>query len=168
MNSSELIRKLKKAGHYVGPHSDKHLLYCDWKVRDSLLVSKAAFLSDLHNNFIALAALGIPKHEARTFIPPYEWYNDSIVVWSRMAGLNLLNFTPGTLSHTDYTTPDMKNYRSSDEIYKNLQHFERSSPSGMNGFYLLMHIGAGPKRKDKFYKRLSGLMLEWRQKGYTF
>ena len=42
---------------------------------------------------------------ARLFIPPYEWYNREIAAWSRELGLTLFNFTPGTSSNADYTTP---------------------------------------------------------------
>ncbi len=162
------VRKLKKAGHYVGAHSDKHLLYCDWRQRDSLLVTKAAFMDDLRRNFETLAAAGIPKREARMFIPPYEWYNDSIAQWAREAGLELFNFTPGTRSNADYTTPELNNYRSSAEIYQSILDREKTDPNGLNGYFLLMHIGTGPGRKDKFYKRLGILIQELRVKGYTF
>ena len=37
------ILQLQKKGHYLGPHSDEHLLYCDWAKRDSLLVSRDSF-----------------------------------------------------------------------------------------------------------------------------
>ena len=42
-----LIKVLVVNGHYVGAHSDKHLLYCDWVKRDSLLVTKEEFSKDL-------------------------------------------------------------------------------------------------------------------------
>ena len=163
-----LVRKIKKAGHYIGPHSDKHLLYCDWQKRDSLLISKSVFLADLRANIAALAALGISGSETRLFIPPYEWYNDSIAAWSRKAGMTLLNYSPGTLSHADYTTPDMKNYRSSEVIYKSILDYEQNNPNGLNGFYLLMHVGAGEGRKDKFYGRLGELIGELKGRGYGF
>ena len=39
--------------------------------------------------------------------------------------------------------------------------------SGLNGFILLIHIGAGPKRTDKFYNQLPKL-LDWlKTKGYN-
>ena len=31
-----LINLIKDTGHYLGAHSDKHLLYADWVKRDSL------------------------------------------------------------------------------------------------------------------------------------
>ncbi|RYG15115.1 MAG: cellulase, partial [Chitinophagaceae bacterium] len=37
---SQLITKLKASGNYLGAHSNDHLLYADWKNRDSLLVTK--------------------------------------------------------------------------------------------------------------------------------
>ncbi len=163
-----LAGRLRKAGHYVGAHSDRHLLYCDWKERDSLLVSRAQFLDDLRGNFGELAKKGIDKPEARIFIPPYEWYNDSIAEWSRLAGLVLANYTPGTLSHADYTTPKMKNYRSSETIYRSIMDYERQDPNGLNGFYLLVHLGAGPERKDKFYRKLKPLIRDLQAKGYRF
>jgi endoglucanase len=138
------VKKLKKAGHYVGPHSDKHLLYCDWQNRDSLCWSPRRFYRRFACAISTRWSSGYPfKGEARLFIPPYEWYNDSIVAWSRQAGLTLLNYTPGALSHADYTAPEMKNYRSSEAIYNSILDFERNSPNGLNGFYLLMHVGAG-------------------------
>ena len=42
-----LILKLRRDGHYLGAHSDKHLLYCDWTKRDSLLVTKDQFQKEL-------------------------------------------------------------------------------------------------------------------------
>jgi peptidoglycan/xylan/chitin deacetylase (PgdA/CDA1 family) len=79
-----------------------------------------------------------------------------------------MNYTPGTLSHADYTTSSDKNYRSSDDIYRSIGDYEQKYPSGLNGFILLMHIGAGPKRTDKFYHRLPQLVQWLKNKGYQF
>jgi peptidoglycan/xylan/chitin deacetylase (PgdA/CDA1 family) len=103
---------------------------------------------------------GINKKDAKYFLPPYEWYNDSIAQWTKSLGCQLVNFSPGTLSHTDYTTSDLKNYRSSQTIWNSILSFENNSSSGLNGFILLLHIGAGAKRTDKFYYRLPEL-LRW-------
>lgn len=161
-----LIHNLKKDGHYLGAHSDKHLLYCDWGKRDSLLVTKNEFLHDLEANYDEMAKFGIEPKDAQYFMPPYEWYNDSISAWTREAGLQLINFTPGTRSNADYTTPEMSNYRSSEEIYQSILDYERSSASGLNGFILLIHIGSAPERTDKFYHRLDELIIWLKEKGY--
>src|SRR5262249_28821246 len=100
-----IILRLKNDRHYLGPHSDQHLLYCDWNKRDSLLVTADRFKTDLLNNYHAMASFGIRQADAGYFLPPYEWYNDSISAWTRQLGLQLINYTPGTLSHTDYTVP---------------------------------------------------------------
>ncbi len=162
------IRQLKKDGHYLGPHSDKHLLYCDWSKRDSLLVTQNEFAVDLADNYASMTVHGITHKNADFFLPPYEWYNDSIAAWTKEMGLQLINFTPGTKSNADYTTPDMKNYRSSEEIYKSIISYEQSNPSGLNGFILLVHIGTDPKRTDKFYHRLPELLKFLKAKGYQF
>ncbi len=163
-----LTKKLKTDGHYLGCHSDKHLLYCSFTQRDSLMVSKEQFFSDLRNNYTELSKLGIEKQNASYFLPPYEWYNDSIAKWCEDAGVNLINFTSGTSSNADYTTPDMKNYKSSETIYNNILNYELKSFSGLNGFILLTHIGAGPLRTDKFYDKLGDLIKVLKSKGYLF
>jgi len=128
----ELIKKLKADGHYIGPHSDKHLLYADWDKRDSTLISKEEFLNDLKNNYVALNNVGISKNECSIFLPPYEWYNDSISVWANEIGVKIINFTPGIISNADYTIPSMgKQYKSSEVIFNSVLNFE--SKNGLNG-----------------------------------
>lgn len=161
-----VIRKLKLDGHYLGAHSDDHLLYADWSKRDSLLVTKTQFTTDLLKNYEAMQSFGIKKKEATYFLPPYEWYNDTIAAWTNEMDLQLINYTPGTLSHADYTTPADKNYRNSRTIYNSIADFEQSR--GLNGFILLLHIGTDPKRTDKFYHYLSQLITLLKDKGYRF
>ncbi|WP_143304768.1 glycoside hydrolase family 9 protein [Chitinophaga vietnamensis] len=166
---ASLAKQLRADGHYLGPHSDQHLLYCDWQRRDSLLVSKAAFMQDIARNYQRMAAIGITREAAPYFLPPYEWYNDTIAAWTREAGLQLLCFTPGTRSNADYTYPEMgKSYHSSTEIYQSVMDYENSHDGGLNGFLLLMHIGTDPRRTDKFYARLPALITALKKKGYRF
>jgi peptidoglycan/xylan/chitin deacetylase (PgdA/CDA1 family) len=160
------ILQLKKDGHYLGAHSDQHLLYCDWAKRDSLLVDKKQFTSDLLKNYKAIKQFGIEKKDAKFFLPPYEWYNDTIASWTKDLGMQLINYTPGTISHADYTTPDQNNYRSSQTIYQSISDYEERYPGGLNGFILLMHIGTDPKRRDKFYSRLPELLQWLKKKNY--
>lgn len=162
-----IIKQLKAAGHYLGAHSDAHLLYADWVKRDSLLITQQQFRSDLEKNYKAMEAYGINKTAAPFFLPPYEWYNDTIAAWTKQMGLQLINFTPGTLSHADYTTPEAANYRSSETIWNSIMDREAASLSGLNGAILLMHIGAGNKRTDKFYDRLPQLIKTLQEKGYN-
>lgn len=162
------IQQLKAGGNYLGAHSNEHLLYCDWGKRDSLLVTKQQFKSDLQKNYEELKRFGIAKSSAHFFLPPYEWYNDSIASWIKEMNLQLVNYTPGTLSHADYTTPDEKNYRNSETIYQSIINYEQKHASGLNGFILLMHIGTDAKRTDKFYSRLPQLIQYFKSKGYQF
>jgi peptidoglycan/xylan/chitin deacetylase (PgdA/CDA1 family) len=166
--NASLIRSLREDGHYLGPHSDKHLLYCAWENRDRLLVTQVEFTSDILRNYEAIGAFGIAKDDAPYFIPPYEWYNETIVRWAGKLGVGLFSFTPGTLSNADYTTPDMAGYRPSDRIYRSIIDRERSDPNGLNGFILLVHIGTHPDRADKFSGRLDELLAELGGKDYRF
>lgn len=165
---TKIIVDLKNDQHYLAPHSDEHLLYCDWNKRDSLLVSKQEFTKDLLRNYSMMSRFGLHENDAPFFLPPYEWYNDSIAAWTRQLGFRLISYTPGTLSHADYTTDQDPHYRSNAIIYDSILDYEKSKPSGLNGFVLLMHIGAGPGRTEKFYKRLPELIKILKLKGYHF
>lgn len=167
-NFKSAIKKLKKEGHYLGAHSNEHLLYALWEKRDSLLVTKKEFTTDLEKNYAVMKTFGIQKLEAQYFLPPYEWYNDSIAKWTKDFGLQLINYSKGTLSAADYTHPQLKNYRSSETIMASIKNYEASSSNGLSGFILLVHIGTDARRTDKFYKQLPELIQWLKQKGYKF
>ncbi|MBS1487208.1 MAG: glycoside hydrolase family 9 protein [Bacteroidetes bacterium] len=165
----DIIQTLIKDGNYLGSHSDKHLLYCDWSNRDSLLVTKKELMDDLNHAYEEMGKWGIPKDKAPYFLPPYEWYNRAVAGWVKEAGLQLVNYTSGTRSNADYTFPSMGNkYVSSKDIFQSILDFEKKSPSGLNGFILLIHIGTDPQRTDKFYTHLPKLINRLQKKGYRF
>ncbi|TAF55998.1 MAG: cellulase, partial [Sphingobacteriia bacterium] len=162
------VSRLQAEGHLLGPHSDQHLLYNDWNRRDSLLVSYAAFKKDLDQNRKSMDSLGIAWATQRYFIPPYEWWNDSIATWSAWEGLQLFSFTPGTRTNADYTWPDMgKAYRSSSSLLQAMTEAS-AQPKNFSGSILLVHAGTDPRRKDKFYLRLREMIRLLRNKGYVF
>jgi peptidoglycan/xylan/chitin deacetylase (PgdA/CDA1 family) len=168
-SSKTLIDFLIRQNHYVGAHSDRHLLYCDWNNRDSTLVSKQQFLNDLNTNYLEMSKFGISKSEAIFFLPPYEWYNRDIVEWTTEFGLKLMNFTAGSRTNADYTFPEMGDkYMSSEAIFSNLLKLEENNPSGLNGYILLIHPGTDARRKDKFYHYLPRLIRVLKERGYTF
>jgi peptidoglycan/xylan/chitin deacetylase (PgdA/CDA1 family) len=114
-------------------------------------------------------SFGIKKDKAKYFLPPYEWYNDSIALWTKQLNLQLVNYTPGTISHADYTFPFPGSaYYTSDDIYNSVLSYEKSAPAGLNGFILLVHIGTDSRRKDKFYYRLPQMLAYLRSQGYKF
>ena len=157
-NNPELVLEIYHKGHYVGPHSDKHLLYCDWNNRDNQLLSADSIIKDLKANIRALAKIGIPARKCRTFMPPYEWYNSSIHTLFALMGINMVNFTPGTSSNADYTIPGDNNYLSSDSIFNRIIRYEKTHKNGLNGFHLLIHGGTDSRRPDKLYQRLGEMM----------
>jgi peptidoglycan/xylan/chitin deacetylase (PgdA/CDA1 family) len=167
-NFENAVKKLKADNHYLGAHSDKHLLYCNWEKRDSTLVNKEEFKKDVLNNYKVMERFGISFNDAKYFHPPYEWYNDTISKWTSEMGLTLVNFTPGTKSNADYTTPDMKNYLSSEDIHNNILDYERTHKNGLNGFILLIHFGTAPERTDKYYYYLKDLIVELKKRNYSF
>ena len=163
---AKIIESIQKEGHYLGAHSDKHLLYNDWTADKNLLVTQEVFKSDLNANYTEMEKFGIQKEDAPYFLPPYEWNNNLITQWGNQMGVTLINYTPGTISHADYTTPEMDNYKTSDDIVQSILSFEEKE--GMNGFMLLSHIGTHPDRTDKFYVKLDALISSLKKRGYGF
>jgi peptidoglycan/xylan/chitin deacetylase (PgdA/CDA1 family) len=163
-----IIRRIIADGHYLGPHSDNHLLYCAWEPPARTLVTHEAFLRDLDDNLRAIEAYGVERRTVRYWVPAYEWYNAEIAAWSTGAGLTLVNFTPGTRSNADYTGEADRNFVPSQRILDSILARERDDPAGLNGYLLLLHIGAGPGRADKMHNRLGELLDALAARQYRF
>jgi endoglucanase len=166
--NSKTVKRMIAENHFVGPHSDRHLLYASWEKRDSLLVTKDEFAKDLKENYRELIRAGVKMPDVRWFLAPYEWYNTTTAAWTADMGSRLINFTPGTGTNADYTTPDMINYRSSDTLIEGLKRFESTSEYGLNGAMILIHPGTEPARADKLYLRLEEIIEYYSAKGYSF
>ena len=162
----DVVKRLLEEGHYVGSHSYGHLLYSSWENRDSMLVSKEEFTEDMLKSYRKMAEFGISRDSAPYFIPPYEHYNSLVSSWAREMGLQVVNYTPGTLTNGDYTTPSMARYFSSKDILKKIREVEKKET--LNGHIMLIHFGTAPERTDKFYLKLGSLIDELRRKGYEF
>jgi endoglucanase len=76
--------------------------------------------------------------------------------------------TPGTRASADYTGESDERFVTSQVILDDILDRERTDRHGLNGFLLLMHIGAGPGRQDKFHHRFGELLDALAARGYTF
>lgn len=164
----DIVQRLLTERHYVGSHSYGHLLYKPWENRDSLLITRQEFEQDMAKSYEALRKAGIGYRDAPVYIPPYEYYNKEISAWSKSMGIQVVNYTPGTMSNADYTTPDMGvKYRSSKFIYNKIMEVEKKE--GLNGYIILLHLGTDDRRTDKFYNtHLDKLIKTLERKGYVF
>ena len=162
-NQENLVKEIAIQGHYIGAHSDHHLLYCDWEKRDSLLYTPEKIKTDIVQNLEVLQALEIWSTH---FMPPYEWYNQKVIEIAHELNQVVVNFSPGTRSNADYTTPDLPGYVSSIEILESIYSYEESQ--GLNGFHLLIHPGTNPQREDKLYLHLDRLLVHLKARGYEF
>jgi peptidoglycan/xylan/chitin deacetylase (PgdA/CDA1 family) len=158
--------RIVKEGHYVGAHSDRHLLYAPWDNREKSLVAPDSLLTDITDNYRELERFGVDVTSAVWYIPPYEWYNKESVHLASRLGLKTFNYTPGTATPADYTTPGMKNYRSSQKLIDALFEFEKRE--GLNGAFILIHPGTEKSRSDKLYNRLPEIIERLRALGYEF
>ena len=112
---------------------------------------------------------GIEREDALYYLPPFEWYNITIKEWTAESGLQLINYSPGTMSHADYTTPSLnKRYLSSRQIIESIYDYETTPGSGLNGFILLFHIGVSKERTDKLYNQLGSIIDHLKKQGYKF
>ncbi|WP_373804477.1 polysaccharide deacetylase family protein, partial [Bacteroides heparinolyticus] len=163
-----VVKRLLGDGHYVGSHSYGHLLYMPWEKRDSLLLTREEFEDDMLKSYEAMRKAGIDYKDAPLYVPPYEYYNKEIAAWAKGMGIQIVNYTPGTMSNADYTTPDMgKRYRSSRFIYDKIMELEKKE--GLNGHLILIHLGTDDRRIDKFYNGyLDKTIRMLKRKGYSF
>ncbi|MCH5717770.1 polysaccharide deacetylase family protein [Niabella hibiscisoli] len=157
------VQRIVREGHYLGSHSDRHLLYADWSKRDSLLVTRDSFQHDLDRSLLEIKKAGAGK--GQWYLPPYEWYNKETVGWCRENGLRVISFTPGTGTNADYTWPQSPNYRSSDSLQQRL--WKRERQDGLNGNFILIHLGTDPRRKDKLYEHLNTMINTLKNLGYS-
>lgn len=162
----EVIGKIIKEGHYLGPHSDRHLLYASWTDRDSSYVTVDSLLQDMKANIAMLAGFGIADSAARWVIPPYEWYNAEQVDALNSAGFKVMNYTPGTATAADYTYPALDNYVPTYMLIDRLMQFEKVN--GLNGAVILIHPGVTYQRPDKLYSKLPELIKMLKKEGYSF
>jgi peptidoglycan/xylan/chitin deacetylase (PgdA/CDA1 family) len=167
-DKASIVRRIVKEGHYVGPHSDAHLLYAPWTGPKVSLVSRQTFRDDLRKNLDALRPFGVEPGSVRYFLPSYEWYNEETVAWTRGEGLTLICHTTGTRSTADYTEEGTPQFVASETILESILERERTDPHGLNGYILLLHAGAGPRRADKFHNRFAELMGKLSALGYDF
>lgn len=163
-----LLLRIRREGHYLGPHSDRHLLYCPWDGPKTTLVSQVEFENDFAENLKKLRRAAGTQAQPGYFLPPYEHYNLQIVSWAATFNFITVNFTPGTRSNADYTGEQDRNFVSSATIFESIVAQEQRDPHGLNGFILLLHIGAGPGRADKFHARFGELMDYLACRGYQF
>jgi peptidoglycan/xylan/chitin deacetylase (PgdA/CDA1 family) len=170
LRKPELQSQVKRAiaeGHYVGPHSDKHPLYVPWEDRKKTLVTENDFRKDLEKNISDLRDFGALQDKGPVyFIPPYEWYNQDQVNWSRPMGVLLFNFTPGSGSNRDWAPEGHKSFVTSQKIMDDILAYEQKDPHGLNGFLLLLHLGS--QRQDKPFALIGPMLDELQKRGYSF
>jgi endoglucanase len=165
----QLIKTLINEGHYLGAHSDKHILYVSWENRDSTLICKDDFVKDVRMNYEEMKKFGISKEDAKIYLPPFEFYNQQISDWCKEIGLVLVCHSSGINSTQDWSYPELgSKYFSSQKIIHDIFSYESNQPNGLKGFILLMHIGADERRTDKLYNRLDEIITELKRRGYSF
>lgn len=159
-----LIRKIIADGHYVGTHSNHHLLLADWDSERSPLISPDSMLADLDSNYIELARFGVKRCDAPYAIPPYEWCHRTHAAAYRAVGICPVNPTPGIETYRDYTAPGMPGYRSTPDIWQQFLDYE--SRHGMRGAIVLIHAGTTDLRQDKLYRLLPRMIDSLHARGY--
>jgi len=164
----DFLKCIVADGHYLGPHSDSHPLYCPWEDRSKTLVTEEFFKTDLQKNIDDLRGYGAlaAKDKLVYFIPPYEWYNADQSRWAKEMGVLLFNFTPGSGSNRDWAPEGRKSFVPSQKIIDDVLAYEKKDEHGLNGFLLLLHVGS--ERKDKTFLLLGDLVKERKARGYEF
>lgn len=165
---AEITKRIIDEGHYLGGHSDRHMLYADWTPERNSRVTPEQIITDLQKNYAELEKFGIKLEDAPYFLPGYEHYNKESVDVLNSMGVKVINYTPGTGTGADYTIVSMPEYRTAKQLQDGLYRFEKEH--GLDGAIILMHPGIHKDRPDS--ERLSshlGEIIDYlKKKGYTF
>lgn len=161
-----VVKRIIENGHYLGGHSDNHLLYAPWDDRQKMLVTRDSLVTDFKKNMDEIARWGVDTATVKYFLPPFEWYNKESVEIINELGQEVINYTAGLRTPADYTTPDMKSYKSSAELIEQLFTFEKEN--GLNGAIILLHPGTHKDRTDKLYLHFDSIMQRLKALGYEF
>lgn len=162
--NAAVVRRAVTEGHYVGPHSDGHILLADWDRDRTPLVTPDSLLRDLARNYLELRRFGVNPDSARYVLPPYEWAAPIHAQTYRSAGYIPLGLTPGIETYADYTTPDMSYYRSADQLWHQFTGYVNTN--SIHGAVFIIHLGTDPSRTDKFWRKLPEILHFLKQKGY--
>jgi peptidoglycan/xylan/chitin deacetylase (PgdA/CDA1 family) len=164
----DYLKRIVADGHYLGPHSDSHPLYCPWEDRTKTLVTEEFFKKDVQKNIDDLRSGYGALRDGNLvyFVPPYEWYNSDQSRWAREMNVLLFNFTPGSGSNRDWAPEGHKSFVPSQKIIDDILAYETKDEHGLNGFLLLLHVGS--ERKDKTFLLLEPLLKELHARGYGF
>ena len=165
-SNKTIINQIQKQKYYIGAYSDKFLKCCE-ENNQKLLIERWQFEKDLKQNFKELQRFKISKSDASFYMPPMQFYTDSISLWANELGLKVMVQTPGLLYNADNSYPEMRSaYYSSDEILKSI--IELDKKQGLNGKIIVVNMGPDARRFDKFYNKLDELILYLKNRGYVF
>ena len=163
-----LVRRLYQEGHYLGPHSSKHMLYCSAEEPRQTLVTHEQFDRDFKDSLNRVYGIGTSGQLPGYFLPPDERHNLEIAEWADNYFFATIGYTPGTLSTADCTGEADPDFVSSKAIFDSIVAKEQQDPHGLNGCLLLLHTGSGPGRTDKFHAQLGELLDYLTGRGYQF
>lgn len=163
-----IVRRVVNEGHYVGGHSNHHILLADWGQGRPPLVTTDSMLDDARQNILALEKYaGVCADSCRWFLPPFEWIGPGQVKpLQDSLGFKVINPTPEIETYRDYTTPDMREYASSDSLIRQL--FDHERRNSLNGNFMIIHLGTQDVRTDKLYSHLPMILDSLSALGYTF
>ena len=161
----EPIRRIIDEGHYLSAHSYAHLVLCE---DGRTLVSADSLARDFALMEAQLERFGLEKNQYYWLIPPYESCNIESRENMEALGYKLLNPSEGPIFDLDWTTPDMKAYKTIDQMLERLWELEESE--GLNGIILLIHAMNYPEKQDieRPYNHLGEIIDTLQARGYGF
>ena len=161
----EPIRRIIDEGHYLSAHSYAHLVLCE---NGCTLVSADSLARDFALMEAQLERFGLDKKQYYWMIPPYESCNIESRENMEALGYKLLNPSEGPIFDLDWTTPDMKAYKTIDQMLARLWEIEESE--GLNGIILLIHAMNYPEKQgvERPYNHLGEIIDTLQRRGYGF
>lgn len=161
----DAVKSLVQSGHEIANHTFHHLQLSDAEsLKACPGISKDFLVNDLKQaNEVFHSVTG--NHFAPFWRAPYGARNQEILSWTHESNLTHVYWTYDTADwRTDPADPLS---RSGPLIIKELLSLAEEAPSGLNGYIILMHLGA-KRLEEPLYPVLQGFIRKLKLLGYSF
>lgn len=167
----EMVRRIVADGHAVGNHTatHPHLTSFSFNGRQATLPGVTAeFIASQLGRAEALFQ-GVTGRQMDPFWrAPFGEYNGQILKWAADAGYRHVYWSPkmDTLDWVSDETNPL--FRSPGQMMAKLLRQAQTSPEGLNGGIILMHLGTEREGENRADTMLEGLIDQLSGEGYSF
>ena len=170
----KLVRKLIQAKLVVGNHTRHHPHLTTYAENGKHFTRSEITREKLQTELIETEKIFervTGQKMERIWRAPFGEHNHEIRQWAAKIGYRQFGWTSDYNNHQSLDTvdwvadPDAENYYSAAQILERLVRFADTTPHGMNGGIILMHLGS-KRKQNQSYQMLGALIDSLDHRGY--